>query len=503
MRSTNEELQTAKEELQSSNEELRTMNDEISNQNIELNWVNNDILNLLNCINIPIVMVGRDLCIRRFNPVAEKFLSLIPRDVGRRITDIQPKLEIADLEKMIIDVVEDLKAQEREIQDKNGRWHLIQIRPYKTTEHKIEGAVITLIDIDNIRRTAELERLAAVIRDSNDSVLLVDFEGKIIAWNKGAEKIYGWSEREALFMSIFELIPQENIKQEKARIKRIKKGEMIDSFETKRVDKNKAILDVWVTVTLLKDNSGRRVAFSLTERNITNMRLIQEKLVQSEKMSAMGSIAAGVAHELNSPLAGLKLMINAYAKKTKQGTSEAENFIEMNDACQYMAGIIHELSFFAKPGKEPVDLLNVNEVIESVLKLIAGKIKEKSIKIQKDFEANIPNISGYKREVQQIVLNLINNACDSMSTNGKLIIRTRNTDNNKIKVEFIDNGQGIKKENLGKIFEPFFTTKKGKKGSGLGLAIVKSLVEAHNGTISVESKKNKGVTFILSFSSIA
>lgn len=503
LRSTNEELQTAKEELQSTNEELKTMNDEVSNQNIELNTVNNDILNLLNCINIPIIMVGRDLCIRRFNHVAEKFLSLIPRDVGRRITDIQPKLEITDLEKMIIDVLEELKIQEREIQDKNGRWQLIQIRPYKTSEHKIEGAVITLIDIDNVRKTAELERLATVIRDSNDSVLLVDFKGKIIAWNKGAEKIYGWNEREALSMSIFELIPPENIKQEKARIKRIQKDEMVDSFETKRIDKNKSILDVWVTVTLLKDNSGHPVAFSLTERNTTKMRLIQEKLLQSEKMSAMGNIAAGVAHELNSPLAGLKLMINSYAKKIKPGTSEAENFFDMHNACEYMGGIISELSFFAKPQKEPVGLLNVNEEIESVLKLITGKIKEKSIKIKKDFEENIHQISGHKREMHQMVLNLINNACDSMSNNGKLIIKTRNADNNKIKIEFIDNGQGIKRENLEKVFEPFFTTKTGKKGSGLGLAIVKSLVASHNGTISVDSKKDKGTNFTLTFPSIA
>jgi len=503
LNSTNEELQTAKEELQSSNEELKTMNAEISNQNIELNVVNNDILNLLNCINIPIIMVGRDLCIRRFNPIAEKFLNLIPRDVGRKITDIQPKLEIIDLEKMIIDVVEELKIQEREIQDKNGRWHLIQIRPYKTTEHKIDGAVITLIDIDNIRRTAEMERLATVIRDSNDSVLLVNFAGKIIAWNKGAEKIYGWTEKEALTRTIFELIPQENIKNIKLLIKKIKNGELIDSFESKRIDKNKESIDVWATVTVLKDMNGQKTAFSLTERSTTRMRLLQAKLVQSEKLAAMGSIAAGVAHELNSPLAGLMLMVNSYAKKTKQGTIDAENFRDMTNACKYMAGIIQELSFFAKPEKEGLSRLNVNEEIVSALKLISGNLKEKSIKIQRDFEKNIKSMSGHKREVQQIALNLINNACDSMSGSGKLIIRTSNVDKSKIKLEFIDKGQGISKENLGKIFEPFFTTKKGKKGSGLGLAIVKSLVNEHNGTISVVSKKNKGTNFILIFPSIS
>ncbi|MFH1062866.1 MAG: chemotaxis protein CheB [Candidatus Omnitrophota bacterium] len=500
LHSTNEELQTAKEELQSTNEELKTMNEEINNRNAELNIVNNDILNLLNCINIPIIMVGRDLCIRRFNPMAEKFLSLIPRDIGRLITDIKPKLEISDLEKMIIDVVDNLKIQEREIQDKEGRWHLIQIRPYKTAEHKIEGAVITLIDIDTVRRTAELERLATIIRDSNDSILIVDFAGKITAWNKGAEKIYGWTEREALSMTIFNLIPKENIKKEKALIRKIKNGQVIDSFETKRIVKTGVLIDVGVTITALKDNRGRSVAISMTERDITKM--LQERLVQGEKISALGLIAAGVAHELNSPLAGLMLMVNTYAKKAEKGTEDAENFNDMKEACLYMSEIIRDLSFFAKPKKERIEQFNVNKEIENVLKFAYAKIQEKKIKIIKDFDENIHNISGHKSGLQHIVLNLVSNACDSMSKNGKLIIRTSNIKNcDKIKIAVIDNGEGIPREKIAKIFEPFFTTK--KKGSGLGLAIVKSLVNAYNGTISVETKENKGTKFSVIFPSLS
>ena len=123
LQSTNEELETAKEELQSTNEELTTLNEELRHTNLELGEVNNDLLNLLRSVNIPVVMVGRDLRIRRFTPAAHKTLKLIPSDVGRLITDLQPDIQIPDLEKQIRQVIDSLITKEIEVQDKTGRWH--------------------------------------------------------------------------------------------------------------------------------------------------------------------------------------------------------------------------------------------------------------------------------------------------------------------------------------------------------------------------------------------
>lgn len=152
LQSTNEELQTAKEEAQSANEELATVNEELRHRNAELARVNNDLVNLLSGVGIPIVMVGRDLRIRRFTPLAEKAFNLIPTDVGRPISDITPNLALDDFPGMIARVIDSLLPYEGEVRDRAGRWYSLRIRPYVTLDNKIDGASIVLLDIDSVRR---------------------------------------------------------------------------------------------------------------------------------------------------------------------------------------------------------------------------------------------------------------------------------------------------------------------------------------------------------------
>jgi two-component system, chemotaxis family, CheB/CheR fusion protein len=149
LQSTNEELETAKEELQSTNEELTTVNDELQKKNAQLSRVGDDLVNLLSSVNIPIIMVGNDLRIRRFTPIAEKILNLIPGDVGRPITDINLKLRIPDLARLLEDVIQSLTPKALTVQDTSGREYSLRIRPYRTEDNKIDGAVIVLLDLDS------------------------------------------------------------------------------------------------------------------------------------------------------------------------------------------------------------------------------------------------------------------------------------------------------------------------------------------------------------------
>jgi len=155
LHSTNEELQTAKEEAQSANEELVTVNEELNRRNAELARVNDDLVNLLSGVNIPIVMVSRDLRIRRFTPLAEKVFNLIPTDVGRPLGDVKSSLRVEDLSRMIADVITALVPYESQVQDNEGHWYVLRIRPYVTLENKIDGASIVLLDIDSIKRGPE------------------------------------------------------------------------------------------------------------------------------------------------------------------------------------------------------------------------------------------------------------------------------------------------------------------------------------------------------------
>lgn len=152
LQSTNEELETAKEELQSSNEELMTLNEELETRNAELNLVTNDLLNLLSSVDIPIVMLDGALRIRRFNNGAQRSLNLIPTDVGRPIQHMKLGLEVDDLEQMIRSVIDTLETREIDVRDRSGRWYSIRIRPYKTMDNRIEGAVLAVVDIDVVKR---------------------------------------------------------------------------------------------------------------------------------------------------------------------------------------------------------------------------------------------------------------------------------------------------------------------------------------------------------------
>jgi two-component system CheB/CheR fusion protein len=155
LQSTNEELQTAKEEAQSANEELATVNEELRHRNAELVRVNDDLMNLLSGVGIPIVMVGRDLRVRRFTPVAEKVFNLIPTDLGRPISDIKPGLKMDDLPELISRVIDELTPFEGQVQDKDGLWYLLRIRPYVTLDNKIDGASVVLLDIDALKHNLE------------------------------------------------------------------------------------------------------------------------------------------------------------------------------------------------------------------------------------------------------------------------------------------------------------------------------------------------------------
>ncbi|PZV19652.1 MAG: histidine kinase [Pseudanabaena sp.] len=182
LQSTNEELETAKEEIQATNEELSTINDELRNRNLQLNQVNSDLQNFLSSVNIPILMLSNDLRIRRFTPMAEKLFNLIPSDIGRPFSDIHPNINTPNLVASIAKTIETLNTHEQEVQDENDRWYSLRIRPYKTLENQIDGAVISLFDIDALKRSAML--LESVVETSRSPLVMLDANFNVIKANR-------------------------------------------------------------------------------------------------------------------------------------------------------------------------------------------------------------------------------------------------------------------------------------------------------------------------------
>ena len=201
LQSTNEELETAKEEMQSTNEELTTVNDELNTRNVEVGQVNNDLVNLLNSVQIPIVILDGELRIRRFTPRAERVLNLIPTDVGRPLSDLRPNIIVPEFERLIAEVMDSLTPKEVEVQDHEGRWHLLRIRPYKTHENKIDGVILALVDIDTVRRTLAQVREArafaeAVVETVQHPLLVLDGDLRVKTANHA-------------FYDLFETRPEE------------------------------------------------------------------------------------------------------------------------------------------------------------------------------------------------------------------------------------------------------------------------------------------------------
>jgi two-component system, chemotaxis family, CheB/CheR fusion protein len=200
LQSTNEELETAREELQSTNEELTTLNEELQNRNTELAQANNDLTNLLASINIAIIMLGTDSKIRRFTPTAEKVFNLIPSDVGRKLSDLNRNIQVPDLDEAIIDVVENLTVVDREVQDRDGRWYALRIRPYRTRESRIDGAVLVLLDIDEIKRA-----IKHIISLAREPLLTLGADLKVVHANDAFCRTFGVNPDQLDNKSVYEI----------------------------------------------------------------------------------------------------------------------------------------------------------------------------------------------------------------------------------------------------------------------------------------------------------
>ncbi|MFH0998394.1 MAG: chemotaxis protein CheB [Pseudomonadota bacterium] len=274
LQSTNEELETSKEELQSVNEELATVNAEMQTNVANLSRANNDMNNLLAGTGIGTVFVDHHLRILRFTPAASVIINLILSDVGRPVGHIVSNL--VGYDRLVADtqaVLNTLVPKEVEVRTTEGKWYTMRIQPYRTLDNVIEGAVISFVDItemkqakDSLEKANEMLRLAVVVRDAHDAITVQDLDGRILAWNPAAVRMYGWSEAEALVMNVRDRIP-EGLKEEAlVKIHQLSRVEILEPYRTQRLTKAGTVVDVWMTSTALVDVAGQMYAIATTER---------------------------------------------------------------------------------------------------------------------------------------------------------------------------------------------------------------------------------------------
>ncbi|MEI7614737.1 MAG: CheR family methyltransferase, partial [Betaproteobacteria bacterium] len=274
LQSTNEELETSKEELQSVNEELATVNVELQTKVVDLSRANNDMNNLLSGTGVGTLFVDHQLRILRFTPAVTAIINLILSDLGRPVAHIVPNLVgyttlVADIQA----VLNTLIPKELEVQTPDEKRYLMRIQPYRTLDNVIEGAVISFLDItemfhvrEALHKANDLLRLAVVVRDAHDAITVQDLEGRILAWNPGAVRLYGWSEAEALLMNVHDRIPENLRAGALTKLVQLGQAEILEPYRAQRIAKNGKVVDVSIISTALLNEAGQLYAVATTER---------------------------------------------------------------------------------------------------------------------------------------------------------------------------------------------------------------------------------------------
>ncbi len=482
LQSINEEYETTKEELQSSNEELIASAEEVGRGSRILSRANNDLSNLLASIDIPVVLLDSDLAIHRFTPAAAKTLGLASDKIGRSVLEVGLPLRLPNLESLLADVIRTGVVQTLEVQDEQGRWYSLVLRPYRTDKSRaeksrIEGAVMAFIDIQD-RKLSEKnsQRLAAVLLESNDSVIIVDLKDRITAWNKGAQKMYGYTEAQALGMDIGRLMPEN---------KRVKARELVRAsatqVETQRRTKDGRTLDVLLTVSVLRDADGRPIEVAVTERDVTELKRAarESRILHARVISAQDTERRRLARELHDGvgqiLSGVKYRLQALpAKMTLSGEGEAK-ILEVGGFLDHAIAEIRRVSQNLMPS-ELEDL-----GLEPALLALCREFKERSgvaVTVRTVPAVVAPDLALALFRIVQEALNNIGK--HSKATMAAVCL---SRERKGIVLSVSDNGIGFK---LG--------GKRPSFGRGLGLGNMRERAESVGGFFEIHSTPGTGTT---------
>jgi PAS domain S-box-containing protein len=343
-------------------------------------------------------------------------------------------------------------------------------------------------------------QLAAIVESSNDAIISKTLGGIVLTWNKAAERMYGYCAHEIVGKPISILFPADRLAEGDQVLDSIRRGEKIEHHETTRVTKDGRLLNVALTISPMRDAHGTIIGASTIARDLTQIKMAEQALRNSEKLVVAGRMAATVAHEINGPLEAVANIL--FLLEQAEIGHTAREFVGTAQNEVKRIGQITKLTLgFHREGEERRTLpLKVSELFDGILTLYGYRIASLGVDIEKRYDS-AGELIGDASELRQVFSNLIVNAVDALAKKGdKLYIHVHDTVEwgdmvrKGVRIVVADNGSGIPREVRHRLFEPFFTTK-GEKGTGLGLWVSQSLVEKHGGQLRVRSTPGKGTAF--------
>jgi len=353
------------------------------------------------------------------------------------------------------------------------------------------------------QKAGQYERLKEfnenIVESISVGVLAVDLEDRIESWNSQMEVMYALPRLEALGRALREVMPAAFL-EEYYRVRQSPGIHNLYKFRLGTTQGDTRITNIAIAPLVSKDFSviGRLIIVD----DITERIDLEAQLSQSEKLSSIGLLAAGVAHEVNTPLAVISSYAQMLSKQVKSDGKQTELLEKITRQTFRASEIVNSLLNFSRTSSTEFTNIDVNRVIQDTLTLLEHQFKTARIKVEQDLQPELPAIYGNTGKLQQVFLNLFLNAKDAMPAGGTLIISTTNGHNVQVKVS--DTGSGIAQEHIHRIYDPFFTTKNKPKtghsgGTGLGLSVTYGIIQEHAGKIRVDSAPGKGTTFIMEF----
>jgi PAS domain S-box-containing protein len=465
-----------------------------------------------NCI---ILRWTRDGRITFLNEYGLKFFDYTPDQIiGQHVVGtIVPEIESTsrDLRPLMEEILKNPEAFEKNINEnmrRNGErvWIAWTNKTVLDEQGQVKEVLSIGTDITDRRRAeAQVAEQAAFLDKAQDAIIARSLDGKVLFWNQGAENVYGWKREEAVGRSVGELVYLDREGHHETNQRVLANGEW--SGELRHLTKNRREIVVESRLTLIRDNAGNPKSVLAINTDITEKKIIEAQFLRAQRMESIGTLAGGIAHDLNNILTPILMSIDALKARTSD--PQAAKMLEsIGVSAKRGADIVRQVLTFARGIQGERIEIQPKHLLQD-LELIVQDIFPKDIRLRVSIPEETWTIQGDPTQMHQVLLNLCLNARDAMPDGGDLHLGVENfvchekdvtasfqaKPGRYVKFSVIDQGTGIPPEIIDKIFEPFFTTKDINKGTGLGLSTVSAIVKSHGGLIHVESEPREGTTF--------
>lgn len=342
-----------------------------------------------------------------------------------------------------------------------------------------------------------LQYLKNILHTSESAIMMVNHNEKFIAWNKGAEQIFGYTEDEVLGKSSSLLLPEGE--KYTSELSMIQSESRMDGrstiINTERKTKNGEIISVRLTGTRLQDKQGRYAGRSIIINDYSEYKRLQAQIDQSEKLAVIGQIAAGVAHEIGNPLTSISSLVQILQRRS-QDQFMNEQLINIKENIDRISKIVRELVDFSRPPSYETQPQDITDIIKTALGIVKYDKRVRQVEFETDLKDNLPLVTIAADQLLQVFVNILINSLDAIGGNGTITMKS-DFDKRSVSVSIADDGCGMDDSTIEKIFDPFFTTKEVGRGTGLGLSVSYGIIHRFRGEIKVKSKINEGSTFTI------